>query len=139
MRISIAVLVAVCILICCQCDSANSRIINGSDAVFSPHYVKLTVYPEDYSKFSRGSGTLITRRFVLTSATFMINAYLVEMQYGSTRLADMIQVGFYPDVYLHPQFNADTFENDIAIIELPAEINHGMLSMYYTRYTNCIH
>lgn len=123
--VTIAVLVAVCFSISCLADRASSRIINGSEAVFSPHFVKLTVYPQDYSMFSRGSGTLITRRYVLTSATFVISAHLVEMQYGSTRLGEMIQVGFYPDVYSHPQFNADTFSNDIAIIELPAEINHG--------------
>lgn len=104
---------------------AQCRIINAGSSVFAPYYAKLTGYSADFSRFSRGSGTFITRRHIVTSATFVVNVSQVVVQYGSSELSEMVEKRFYPDIRTYPNYNPETFANDLAIIILPTEIDHG--------------
>lgn len=129
--------VSLCIFLSIYCSSASpittsaagavqSRVINSSTSVFAPYYARLTAYTytPSHSLLSYGSGTFITGRHIVTSATFVINVSQVTIQYGASKLAEMAEKTLYPDIISHPEFNAVTYANDIAIIVLPTPIDH---------------
>lgn len=114
------------LLVCiCGISSAQSRVINAGNAVLSPYYAKLTVYTPDYSMFSRGSGTFISRKHILTSATLVGNANQVLVQFGATGFEEMIEIRVYPEIVLAPDYDPETFINDLAVIILPNEVESG--------------
>lgn len=104
--------------------SIESRIINSNQSRFSPYYARLIAYNADYSIFSRGSGTFISLKHILTSASFVQGKSQIVIQYGATDLADIEEWIVYPTMTPHPNFDATTFENDIAIITLPREVEN---------------
>lgn len=103
------------------------RIINSNLKDCSPYYVHLMAYDHGYTSLWRGSGTFVSRRHILTSATFVKDMAQLKISFGSNQV-DFWDYYFYPDTYTYDYFNPTTFEDDIAIISLPEHFNHGKIS-----------
>lgn len=127
LKISIALLLAVLLAATSGHPGIESRIINSGQVRFSPYYARLIAYNADYTIFSRGSGTFISLKHILTSASFAQGKSQIVVQYGATDLASTEEWIVYPTILLHPDFNAETFENDIAIITLPREVESNSI------------
>eukprot|EP01103_Thecamoeba_quadrilineata_P011253 TRINITY_DN2647_c0_g1_i3.p1 TRINITY_DN2647_c0_g1~~TRINITY_DN2647_c0_g1_i3.p1 ORF type:complete len:246 (-),score=-8.68 TRINITY_DN2647_c0_g1_i3:279-1016(-) len=71
-----------------------------------------------------GAGTVISKRSILTSASVLDDAYGtgIMVRVGSLRYASGGALIRASKIIKHPDFNAKTFENDVAIIILSADI-----------------
>lgn len=106
-------------------DIQSHRIIGAETSVYGPHYVRIIGYNRDYTRFNQGSGTFISLKHILTSASFMEDVNRVTIQYGSTDLDSLEERSYYATIISHPLYDAQTFEADLAVIVLPVPVEHG--------------
>ncbi|XP_063913522.1 brachyurin-like [Zophobas morio] len=99
----------------------SPRIIGGEVARASQFRFAAAIYTHTAdSKFFCG-GALTGNQWIITSGTCVYNAELFTIQLGSNTLEgedsnrEVLATSTY---YLHPDFNPETLENDIAVIEL---------------------
>lgn len=115
------------------------RVIGGESGIHGPHYARLIGYNRDYTTFNLGSGTFISLKHILTSASFVApDINRVTVQYGATDLESLEEKTYYPTIISHPMYNAQTFESDLAIIVLPVEIEHRKKLSFNGRASNLI-
>lgn len=99
------------------------RIIGGKDVSNIPYQVSLrhSLYDSHFC-----SGVILSNEWILTTARCIGNydAPDIEVFYGSRRLSELNQVAEVDTIFVHQDFNAETLENDIALIllEKPLEL-----------------
>lgn len=64
-------------------------------------------------------GSIITNIFVLTSADCIVNAKTIKIGLGSTFWSKPAKVLFSTVFAIHPNFNRQTLQNNVALIKLP--------------------
>jgi secreted trypsin-like serine protease len=102
-------------------NNAASRIIGGQLARVSQFRFSAAIHVQTAdSKFFCG-GALTGNQWIITSGNCVYNAILFTIQLGSNTLEGddpnriVVSTSTY---YLHPDFNPETIDNDIAVIEL---------------------
>jgi secreted trypsin-like serine protease len=117
-------------------NSPASRIIGGQPARVSQFKFSAAIHVQtEASKFFCG-GALTGNQWIITSGHCVYNALLFTIQLGSNTLEGddpnriIVSTSTY---YLHPDFNPDTIDNDIAVIVLrmPVMLN-GYIQPIYT-------
>jgi secreted trypsin-like serine protease len=117
-------------------NSPASRIIGGQPARVSQFKFSAAIHVQtEASKFFCG-GALTGNQWIITSGHCVYNALLFTIQLGSNTLEGddpnriIVSTSTY---YLHPDFNPDTIDNDIAVIVLrmPVMLN-GHIQPIYT-------
>ncbi|XP_043649550.1 brachyurin [Drosophila teissieri] len=125
--------ISVCLLILVQRRAISSldlghgiegRIAGGELARANqfPHQVGLSI-EEPNDMFCWCGASLISERYLLTAAHCVEKAVAITYYLGGVlRLAprQLIRAS-NPDVHLHPDWNSETLENDIALVRLPED------------------
>ncbi|XP_003401244.2 trypsin [Bombus terrestris] len=105
----------------------HGRIVNGTKAALRqfPYQVSLR---ESYSNSHFCGGSLIDEQYVLTAAHCMfeesdsqIQPWTIIVVAGDIKLSQQSQTGQrrgVDKIYVHPKFNMDTLENDVALLAL---------------------
>ena len=104
----------------------HGRIVNGTKAALRqfPYQVSLR---ESYSNAHFCGGSLIDERYVLTAAHCMfeedsqIQPWTIIVVAGDIKLSQQSQTGQrrgVDKIYVHPKFNMETLENDVAVLAL---------------------
>ncbi|RZC41178.1 Trypsin and/or DUF1986 domain containing protein, partial [Asbolus verrucosus] len=99
----------------------GTRIIGGDDARAGQFPFAAAIYVQTDSSRSFCGGALLSREWVITSGNCVNKASIFTIQIGSHTLtnSDPERETFTSSEYvLHPDFNPDTIENDIALIKL---------------------
>ncbi|XP_066144718.1 uncharacterized protein [Euwallacea fornicatus] len=103
----------------------STRIIGGEDATANeyPFQVALYIYKDGSTYFCGGS--LITNEFIMTAAHCVKGAINVVAVLGSHDLsvAEDNRVTYITSTYfIHKGWSSSTFQNDIALIQLPEKV-----------------
>lgn len=78
-------------------------------------YNTLTPYPTYYS------AVILNENWIIASAKVIVNASSIRVDVGSINIKERI-FSVYPDAYtLHPEFDLDRFENNIALLRLSGD------------------
>lgn len=103
----------VCLAICVN-QFVGGRIINGQDTEYISYVTMISGYNLDYGTF--GGGSFISLSHVLTAGNLIYNMDYFFVDYGG----DTFPVSHYKaaDAILHPDYDHNTFENDIGILIL---------------------
>ncbi|KAJ3656441.1 hypothetical protein Zmor_015518 [Zophobas morio] len=118
---------------------SSSRIIGGEVARAGQFRFAAAIHVQTSdSKFFCG-GALTGNQWIITSGYCVYNAELFTVQLGSNTLEgdDPNRVTVATSTYyLHPDFNPDTLENDIAVIELrlPVTLNEYIQPIFIASY-----
>ncbi|KAJ3656400.1 hypothetical protein Zmor_015481 [Zophobas morio] len=113
----------------------GARVIGGSTVVTGQFpFVAAIHISTSQGRYFCG-GTLISNQWVVTAAQCAQDAVLFSIQLGSHTLTkdDSNRVTVASSEYfIHPDFNPDTLENDIALIELrlPVEFSNYLLAIH---------
>ncbi|KAJ3656363.1 hypothetical protein Zmor_015446 [Zophobas morio] len=97
----------------------GARIIGGSDAVASQFPFVAAIYKQTASGNYFCGGALLNNKWILTAASCVVDALLFQIRLGSHELDSTSAIRLATDSYVvHPDYNVDTLDNDIALIEL---------------------
>lgn len=97
----------------------QSRVVNGEQSELVPYVAMIDAYNEIHYKY--GEGTFISRRHILIQAD-MIHGYLLWWAYihNDSKNGQLNSLFSTVDaVYMHPEFNPETLENDIGVLMIP--------------------
>lgn len=102
-------------------DIANFIYANDDDfpwhatlAIKYSHNI-LTPYPTYYS------GVILNEKWIITAAKAIVNASSIRVDVGSVNIKEPM-FSIYPDAYtLHPQFDENKFDNNIALLRLSGD------------------
>ena len=102
-------------------EKPEARIVNGADA--RPLQWPWAVYLR-IAHLECG-GSVISSRHILTTTHCVIgyNASQMTVYAGSHKRGEGSQIRQVPTITMHPSYNSCIFLNDIAILELSAELN----------------
>lgn len=103
----------------------DSRIISGDLARGSqfPWHASITaVYASAPQRYFGGS--LISQNFVLTIGHFMVGAQNTNIKLGSVEFSRPLISVESKTYFIHPNFNANTFSFDVALIKLPYNLQY---------------
>lgn len=102
----------------------TSRIVHGNIAAKYqfPWHVSLTISYANSTHRSYCGGSLISSRYILTAATCLLNAASIKADFGSISFSTPLQSLTTTKGMIHPQFQAKTNANNIAIIQLNEDV-----------------
>lgn len=82
--------------------------------------VAVQYHNDNTNKFVYCSGTILNEYWIITNADCVKNARTVYADLGSINAYSPLQ-RVWPEYYvLHPKFNADNFQNNIALLRFPS-------------------
>lgn len=103
----------------------ESRIVNGglaNPSQFPWHASIHAVHSNAPERYFGGS--LISQNFVFTIAHFMIGAQNAKIQLGSVEFSRPLISVESKTYFIHPNFDANTFAFDVAMIKLPYNLQY---------------
>lgn len=104
--------------------------MNGYEAVENQFLYQVAILaPESDGRFYIHSGSIISEEWVLTVAHAVQPHELIIIRFGSNNLWQGGQVQEATQFFVHPEYNSETLNNNIALIRLnyPLDLTNGPL------------
>lgn len=109
--------------------SNSARTLNGQDSAVVPFVTRVDARNNDLNIRKWGMGSFVTRRHVLTQAQLVHGFSEWYLSFASNNVANL-EFDFFMAVFVHPDFNPETVEHDLAIgLAVTSQLNRKLLRM----------